>query len=278
MANNHTSRVENLLAGHKLNQQKKKAMQAQRIFEEMKEVTGVPQINSKSKKLAAANEKLQKQKILGIEKQNKNKTFERSLMMTPLEQPNGEEMAALSSTLRQPSSKQPMDPEATFNGIQWGLEEPETQHPAPKEKDFYSRTLNWKKQKEGKLEDRRWKNQLEEVENCTFKPSISSPSAPKPVQKPTQQKQSSYKTVQNKRRQARQKAESKPERQKDSEERLSIQVSTISEYQQEDIRKNFVYQKISPVPKPVRYREGFNLNSFMQRAQPMVDYSKLTEY
>ena len=125
------------------------------------------------------------------------------------------------------------------------LKEPKEENKNPK--DFYEKNLEWLENKNKKIKDIKETMETKNSNDCTFDPFY--------------EKHKSQRSARNS---------------LDFHPRISAQhVRTPTEYIPKISEKILVYNALSPANAEVHYKEGFAIDSFLEKAKPMVPYRSI---
>lgn len=142
-----------------------------------------------------------------------------------------------------------------------GFLEPE-EPPDLLEMNVIDRNAFWLQSKKQKIEEQRKAKQNHELDGCTFRPTLNTPRMRTPSSVRSKSPNSSYSQQYVRRKNYR-----------------SLSTGKLTarfiprEMRNDDLQlAGFVPSHLSPTNKNYSYRAGINLNSFLMRAQPVVDY------
>lgn len=123
------------------------------------------------------------------------------------------------------------------------------------------RNAYWLQIKKEKIEEQRKAKKERELDGCTFRPTLNTPRMRTPSSVRSKSPNTSYSLQYVRRKNYRSLSTGK----------LTARF-TPKELNREESHYSNLGQQLSPLNKNYSYKEGMNLNSFLMRAQPVVDY------
>ena len=147
-----------------------------------------------------------------------------------------------------------------------GFLEPE-EPPDLLEMNVIDRNAFWLQSKRQKIEEQRKAKQNHELDGCTFRPTLNTPRMRTPSSVRSKSPNSSYSQQYVRRKNYRSLSTGK----------LTARFIPREMRNEELQMAGFVPSHLSPTNKNYSYRAGINLNSFLMRAQPVVDYRNFNQ-